>query len=280
MSFSKLQATQLDAIEYSFERIKPHRIGFTSEFYSTLLSDFPEVKPLFAHSDIASQYDKLMDALALVVENLRSPARVFASLRGLGARHVKYGVLPEYYPMMGKTLLGTLATYLGSEWTQDMKQAWTQAYTAIVEVMLEGYPNREVAQLDAIALSPRNAYKPYQRPLAEILEDLKQPIPLERLDFADGGVTVFAVEKAIAQAFNYLAPGWEGKSLDARAMGDYAIVTYGITVRAREGTFSRESVGSARFNPSQKGDPFAEAEARAFVNTAAKWGTVCEGAVF
>jgi hemoglobin-like flavoprotein len=281
MSFSKLQATQLALIEYSFERIKPHRIGFTSEFYATLLSDFPEVKPLFAHNDIASQYEKLMDALVLIVGNLRSPTRVLASLRGLGARHVKYGVLPEYYPMMGKALLGTLATYLEDEWTQEMKQAWTEAYTAIVEVMLEGYPNQEVAQLDAIAFSSENKeYKPYGRPLAEILEDLRQPIPQEQLDFTDGISTVFSAEKAIAQLLNHLAPGWEGKLTNARALQDCAIVTYCITIHAQEGTFSRESVGSAHLKNSQRDDPFADAEARAFVNAAAKWGLICEGLVF
>ncbi|MDY7015700.1 MAG: globin family protein [Cyanobacteriota bacterium] len=282
MSFSKLQATQLDLIEYSFERIRPHRIGFTSEFYSTLLSDYPEVKPLFSHSDIAVQYDKLMDALVLVVDNLRAPTRVLASLRGLGARHVKYGVLPEYYPMMGKSLLATLATYMGSEWTQEMKQAWTEAYTAIVEVMLEGYPHRQVAQLADIAapLNLNETYKTYARPLAEILDDLKQPFSRAALDNADGASSIFSAEQAIAQLFDRLAPGWEGKLINARAIGDCAIVTYCIVIHALEGTFSRESVGSAHLNKGQQGDPFAEAEARAFINAAAKWGLICEGIVF
>lgn len=46
-------------------------------------------------------------------------------------RHVKYGVLPEHYPMVGSTLLKMLEHYLGEGWTPAVHQAWADAYTAI-----------------------------------------------------------------------------------------------------------------------------------------------------
>jgi hemoglobin-like flavoprotein len=67
---------------------------------------------------------------------------VNSALTGLGTRHVQYGVLPEHYPMVGNTLLKTLASFLGTAWTPQTKQAWVDAYDAIAQIMLEGadYP--------------------------------------------------------------------------------------------------------------------------------------------
>jgi hemoglobin-like flavoprotein len=46
--------------------------------------------------------------------------------------------LPEYYPLFGNALLKTLAQYLGQDWTEEVKQAWSDAYDAISTLMLEG----------------------------------------------------------------------------------------------------------------------------------------------
>lgn len=41
------------------------------------------------------------------------------ALKGLGTRHVKYGVLPQHYPMVGGALLKTFEALLGSDWTPE-----------------------------------------------------------------------------------------------------------------------------------------------------------------
>ncbi|MGK7894105.1 MAG: globin domain-containing protein, partial [Xenococcus sp. (in: cyanobacteria)] len=70
-----------------------------------------------------------------------------SALRGLGARHVKYGALPEHYPLVGSALLTTFKQYLGNMWTPEVKQAWVDAYGAISDIMLDGadYTQQEIA---------------------------------------------------------------------------------------------------------------------------------------
>jgi nitric oxide dioxygenase len=51
---------------------------------------------------------------------------------------VKYGTLPEHYPMVGRTLLKTFESFLKKDWTPEVKQAWVDAYEAITSLMLEG----------------------------------------------------------------------------------------------------------------------------------------------
>jgi hemoglobin-like flavoprotein len=91
---------------------------------------------------MAEQRMHLVKALALVVENLRRPDVLSDALLGLGARHVNYGILPLHYPMVGGALLKTFESYLGADWTPEVRQAWVDAYAAITELMLEGahYP--------------------------------------------------------------------------------------------------------------------------------------------
>ena len=137
----------VELLEQSFELVKPKADEFVGSFYNNLFTDYPAAKPLFGHSDMAKQQQMLKGALVMVVENLRKPEVLSKALKGLGARHVKYGALPEHYPMVGNSLLKTLEQYAGDAWTSDLKEAWAGAYGAIAELMLEGadYAKEEVA---------------------------------------------------------------------------------------------------------------------------------------
>lgn len=125
-------------LEQSFEKVKPHANDFVTSFYSNLFTDYPAAKPLFAHTNMKEQGNKLLMSLVFVIENLRKPGELTGALKGLGARHVKYGALPDHYPLVGNSLLKTFEQYLGTDWTENTQQAWVDAYGLITEVMLEG----------------------------------------------------------------------------------------------------------------------------------------------
>ncbi|MEO0948727.1 MAG: globin family protein, partial [Cyanobacteria bacterium J06641_5] len=138
---------QVELLESSFEKVKPKAAAFASSFYDNLFAAYPAAKPLFNTTDLAAQQKKLVASLVLVVENLRKPDVLGSTLKGLGARHVQYGALPEHYPLVGNALLMTFEQYLGSDWTAATKQAWVDAYGAISTLMLEGadYSTAEIA---------------------------------------------------------------------------------------------------------------------------------------
>jgi hemoglobin-like flavoprotein len=52
-------------------------------------------------------------------------------LLDLGAKHVHYGVKPEYFPSMGRALLHALQDALGDEFTQKTRAAWVEVYGAM-----------------------------------------------------------------------------------------------------------------------------------------------------
>lgn len=129
---------QIELLESSFQAIAPCGEAFVTAFYERLFTRFPQTRAFFASTDMKEQRKKLLGALALVIQNLRKPEVLTSALKGLGQRHVAYGVLPEHYPIVGTVLLDTFADMLGEHWTLTYYDAWAQAYEAVCALMLEG----------------------------------------------------------------------------------------------------------------------------------------------
>ncbi|BAZ51289.1 globin domain protein [Nostoc sp. NIES-4103] len=128
----------VEVLEQSFQQVKPRASEFVTSFYDNLFIAHPEVKPLFANIDMARQHNMLLNALVLVVENLRKPEVLGQALKGLGARHVGYGASPQHYGAVGEALLVTFEEYLQQDWTPEVKQAWLGAFEVIEAEMLQG----------------------------------------------------------------------------------------------------------------------------------------------
>jgi hemoglobin-like flavoprotein len=52
-------------------------------------------------------------------------------LLDLGAKHVGYGVKPEYFPSMGRALIYAVKQQLGDKFTDEKKDAWVEVYGAL-----------------------------------------------------------------------------------------------------------------------------------------------------
>ena len=110
-------ALQIELLETSFQKITPRGEAFVTAFYERLFMNYPQTRAFFASTNMKEQRKKLLGALALVIQNLRKPEVLTSALKGLGQRHVAYGVRPEHYPIVGTILLETFADVLGDDWT-------------------------------------------------------------------------------------------------------------------------------------------------------------------
>ena len=129
---------QIELLETSFQAIAPRGNAFVTAFYERLFTHSPQTRAFFASTDMKEQRKKLLGALVLVIQNLRKPEVLTSALKGLGQRHVKYGVQPEHYPIVGAILLDTFADFLGEHWTPAHHDAWAEAYEVVCTIMLEG----------------------------------------------------------------------------------------------------------------------------------------------
>ena len=133
----------INLLENSFDRVKHDAVKFSASFYNKLFDYHPELKPLFAKTDLVAQEKKLIVSLEIIVENLRNPEQLTMALKSLGAYHQQVGTIKEHYPFVGQALVETFAEYLGNRWDRHTHKAWLDAYGVIAETMLEGAKNPE-----------------------------------------------------------------------------------------------------------------------------------------
>lgn len=57
-------------------------------------------------------------------------------MQELGVKHVRYGVKPEMFPVMGEALILTLETTLGDDFTPEIREAWKETYNELSQDMV------------------------------------------------------------------------------------------------------------------------------------------------
>lgn len=187
----------VEVLEQSFERVKPNADEFASRFYNYLLIDSPQLRPLFAKTNMEDQKQKLMMSLVLVIENLRNPNYLKIILKNLGERHVGYGAIQEHYPLVGAALLKTFESYLGKDWTPVVQQAWIDAYEVLAQLMLEGAKNVQGS-------SPtRNVVQPSVKPAIKVEVPIQPPTNVSSLDETENAAQLEHRSKQISvNSFN------------------------------------------------------------------------------
>ena len=140
----------IDALEGSFDQVAARGDELVESFYERLFAVAPGVRPLFAGTDLKRQKGMLLAALVLLRNSLRDLESVTPKLRDLGARHVRYGALPEHYPIVGEVLIASMAEVAGDAWTVEYEQAWTEAFAVVSAAMLDG-----ASSVVSVGVAPR-----------------------------------------------------------------------------------------------------------------------------
>ena len=134
-------ATQLDitALETSFDDlVAPQREELVDRFYRRLFTNAPATRALFANADMRAQKRALLGALVALRRSLRDLSSIAPFLADLGARHARYGVGAEHYPLVGAALLETMADLAGAAWRPEFTTEWARAYQMVAQIMIDG----------------------------------------------------------------------------------------------------------------------------------------------
>lgn len=132
-----LTLEQKNLVQASWEKVKPISETAAELFYGKLFELDPELKPMFANSDMKEQGKKLMIMIGTAVRGLDTLGELVPAVQKLGERHVGYGVKASHYDTVGAALLDTLEKGLGEDFTTEAKEAWTITYTTLAQVMIE-----------------------------------------------------------------------------------------------------------------------------------------------
>ncbi|MEM8850260.1 MAG: globin domain-containing protein [Pseudomonadota bacterium] len=139
---TEIDQSDLACVADSFAFVHADAQAVGRLFYETLFAAAPQLRPLFG-GDLDVQGVKLMDTLHVVVAALGHMEAVRPVIEDLARRHVAYGVRPDHYDLVGETLIGTMARFLGSErFDPHTAAAWRRAYGVLSEAMVAAaYPD-------------------------------------------------------------------------------------------------------------------------------------------
>jgi len=126
---------QIGLVRSTWEQVVPIADAAARLFYQRLFEAEPELRHLFAGTDMEQQRRKLMQVLSVAVAALDRLDALGPALEELGRRHVGYGVQDRHYDLVGGALLWTLEQGLGDGYTASVRDAWTAAYSTLATIM-------------------------------------------------------------------------------------------------------------------------------------------------
>ncbi|MBA1183263.1 hypothetical protein G7008_22490 [Pseudomonas psychrotolerans] len=118
--------------------LQKHGVEITTRMYERLFVD-PEIKSLFdeaAHRS-GEQPKRLAAAILAFANNVDRIDAIQGAIDSICARHVVTHVKAEHYPAVANALLPAIKDVLGDAATNDILNAWGEAYWYLANQMIK-----------------------------------------------------------------------------------------------------------------------------------------------
>ena len=133
-----MNAERKRLVQQSWEALARDHDRVAIAFYERLFEIDSAAPSLFAKTDMVSQRAKFVNMLGDIVRNLDLPRELIPTVAALGRRHVDYGVREIDYDRVREALFGALAAEVGDAFTDELRDAWEEAYALTAGVMKRG----------------------------------------------------------------------------------------------------------------------------------------------
>ncbi|WP_095168918.1 NO-inducible flavohemoprotein [Pseudomonas sp. Irchel 3H3] len=110
-----------------------------THFYRMMLSEYPQVRPLFnqAHQASGDQPRALANGVLMYARHIDQLDQLGDLVAKIINKHVALQILPEHYPIVGSCLLRAISEVLGDEIaTPEVMNAWGAAYGQLAEILI------------------------------------------------------------------------------------------------------------------------------------------------
>ncbi|MGV3026988.1 globin domain-containing protein [Clostridium thermobutyricum] len=127
-----------DIVKSTVPVLKEHGVEITTEFYKDMFKRYPEVKNMFDMSKQKSgeQPKALAMTVLAAAQNIDNLEVLAPAVERIGKIHVDAKVKAEHYPIVGECLLRAIKTVLGDSATDEIIEAWGQAYEEIAKIFI------------------------------------------------------------------------------------------------------------------------------------------------
>ncbi|WP_422777111.1 NO-inducible flavohemoprotein [Pseudomonas mediterranea] len=124
-----------------------------THFYRMMLSEYPQVRPLFnqAHQASGDQPRALANGVLMYARHIDQLDQLGDLVAKIVNKHVALQIEPQHYPIVGSCLLRAIAEVLGNEIaTPEVISAWGAAYNQLADILI----GAEAGMYDQKAAAP------------------------------------------------------------------------------------------------------------------------------
>ena len=133
-----VSAKTIEIVKATAPVLKKQGQEITTRMYAIMFEKYPEIQQQFdmsAQSD-GSQPAKLATAVYAYATHIEDMSALKSAVEKIAHRHVQTHVTAEEYPIVGECLLQAMRDILGEAATDEVIEAWSQAYQALSEVFI------------------------------------------------------------------------------------------------------------------------------------------------
>ncbi|MUT68729.1 NO-inducible flavohemoprotein [Paenibacillus sp. NEAU-GSW1] len=133
-----LSANTIKVIKSTVPVLEVHGTAITKRFYEAMFADYPELLNIFNHANQKQgrQQTALANTVYAAAQHIDRLEAILPAVKGIAHKHRSLGVKAEHYPIVGKYLLKAIKDTLGDAATDDILQAWGEAYGVIADVFI------------------------------------------------------------------------------------------------------------------------------------------------
>ncbi|HDS1736115.1 NO-inducible flavohemoprotein [Pseudomonas sp. BP8] len=134
-----LNAEQRAIIKATVPLLESGGEALTTHFYKMMLSEYPEVRPLFnqTHQASGDQPRALANGVLMYARHIDQLEQLGGLVGQIINKHVALQILPEHYPIVGSCLLRAIEEVLGKEIaTAAVIDAWAAAYGQLADILI------------------------------------------------------------------------------------------------------------------------------------------------
>lgn len=136
--FRLLNQKKIDLVKSTVPVLEQHGEKITTRFYQLMFGAHPELLNIFNHANQKQgrQQRALANAVyaaAMYIDNLEA---ILPVVNQIAQKHRSLGIKPEHYPIVGKYLLLAIKDVLGATATDEIIDAWTEAYGVIADAFI------------------------------------------------------------------------------------------------------------------------------------------------
>ena len=134
-----LNQKTIDIIKSTVPALREHGVEITTAFYKRMFANHPEIKSMFNMDKQKSgeQPKALAMAVLAAAQNIDNLEAILPAVKKIAVAHVRTNVKPEHYPIIGQNLLAAIKEVLGDAATDEIINAWEEAYGVIAKVFIE-----------------------------------------------------------------------------------------------------------------------------------------------